>query len=129
MGNAETIDQAARRTVFNEHADIYGKPENNFAIIAEIWSALLQVKITAEQVALMMTGMKLARLVKTPHHRDSQIDVIGYMLCLEQLQKRGANDLSAMPRWWQVRSRRRNHKRRLGASPVSVCDARRRRQH
>lgn len=85
--HVEGIDQEARRLVYGERAATYGHPRGDFAIIAGIWSALLQHEVTVEQVALCMAGLKLARLAKSPSHRDSQVDTIGYMLCLARLQE------------------------------------------
>lgn len=58
----------------------YGTAEENFTRIGIIWGALLdRPAIDAETVALMMTGVKMARLVTTPNHRDSWVDGIGYL--------------------------------------------------
>lgn len=85
--NVEGIDQEARRLVYGDRAATYGHPRGDFAIIAKIWSGILGTQVTEEQVALCMAGLKLARLAKTPTHHDSQVDTIGYMLCLARLQE------------------------------------------
>jgi hypothetical protein len=48
------------------------------ARIAAIWSAILGHPIKPPQVALMMAGLKLARLAHDPQHRDSSIDAAAY---------------------------------------------------
>lgn len=83
----EGIDQEARRLVYGERAQTYGHPRGDFDKIAGLWAALLEIPITAEQVALMMAALKLARLSSTPTHRDSQVDTIGYILCLARVQE------------------------------------------
>jgi len=83
----EGIDQEARRLVYGERAATYGHPRGDFEMIGRLWSAITGTDVTAEMVALMMVCMKLARLASTPTHRDSQVDVIGYALCLARLQE------------------------------------------
>lgn len=73
-----------------------GDPEDNFAYIALMWTALLRARglLTAEQsvteadVARMMAAMKLARDANAPH-RDNRVDLFGYGLCLERVQPTG----------------------------------------
>jgi len=83
----EGIDQEARRLVYGERAQTYGHPRGDFQRIAKIWGAILGTDVSEEQVAIMMAGLKLARLADTPLHRDSQVDTIGYILCLARLQE------------------------------------------
>lgn len=83
----EGIDQEARRLVYGDRAQTYGHPRGDFEKIGKLWGAILGIEVSAEQVALMMVAMKLARLSSTPTHRDSQVDVIGYALCLARLQE------------------------------------------
>jgi hypothetical protein len=83
----EGIDAEARRLVYGERAQTYGHPRGDFDRIAGIWAAILGVPVSAEQVAIMMAGLKLARLADSPKHRDSQVDTIGYILCLARVQE------------------------------------------
>lgn len=81
---AEEIVNGARRGA-------YGHPENNFGRIANLWNAYLAGKpvcampITPQDVALLMVLMKVARLLETPTHRDSAVDICGYAATLEML--------------------------------------------
>lgn len=50
----------------------------NHQRIADIWSVVLQQPVTPEQVALCMAGVKMARLVQSPDHEDSWLDLAGY---------------------------------------------------
>lgn len=84
---AEGIDAEARRLVYGDRAATYGHPRGDFDAIGKIWGAILEMEVSAEDVALCMSGLKLARLAKSPTHRDSQVDAIGYMLCLARLQE------------------------------------------
>jgi Domain of unknown function (DUF6378)/Domain of unknown function (DUF4406) len=99
------IDQTARSYVYGQRAQTYGHPRNDFAIIAGMWRAILKGRVefltptgriedidwdavmTDEVVSICMSALKLARLVKSPGHRDSQVDVCGYMLTLSRLQE------------------------------------------
>lgn len=57
---------------------VYGDPLISHQRIAKLWSALLDVEITAAQVAMMMAAMKLSRLTGSAEHKDSWIDLAGY---------------------------------------------------
>ena len=56
----------------------YGEASKNFQDIATGWSVILGTSISPEEVALMMAWLKMARLFKSPNHRDSWVDLIGY---------------------------------------------------
>ena len=60
----------------------YAHPKVNFQRIADLWSVVLDTKVTPEQVALCMIQVKVARLMNR-HTRDSVIDLIGYSLTLD----------------------------------------------
>lgn len=74
--------QEAERIVCSDREGQYGKPENNFGIIADLWSAYLEMEISPIDVACMMTLLKIAR-IKTGRHfkSDSWVDAIGYLAC------------------------------------------------
>lgn len=58
----------------------YGTAVDNFTTIGALWSALLGVRpISAEEVAMCMTLVKLSRLTNSPNHRDSWVDAAGYV--------------------------------------------------
>lgn len=70
----------------------YGDKLRNFTQIAMGMQMVLATKllpgalITANDVALLMIQVKIARLAKSPDHKDSQIDVAGYIGCMDKLQ-------------------------------------------
>lgn len=80
-----TLLQQADQLIHGQRAVDYGSAHESFSHIAKIWSALLDKKltksITAEEVALLMIGLKSARLLNTPTHTDSWIDIAGYAGC------------------------------------------------
>ena len=60
----------------------YAHPKINFQRIANLWSIILDVDITPEQVALCMIQVKVAREMNR-HTRDNLVDLIGYTLTLD----------------------------------------------
>lgn len=82
------IDEAVRVTHTDRH-ESYAPPEDNFARIALVWTALLDTKLTSElnaaDVARLMAGMKLVRDAWKPA-ADNRVDAIGYLLCLERAE-------------------------------------------
>lgn len=83
------LDEASQYVTQDRNAS-YGEPEDNFGAIAAVWHAQgfrkfdkhgVPVAINATDVALMLAGMKLARLKTNPSHRDSWVDLAGYAAC------------------------------------------------
>lgn len=77
--NPADLAAYAARLVDDERATDYGHPLDNLDRAARIWQVILGCPVTAEQVALCMVGVKIARQV----HRekpDNIADAIGYLL-------------------------------------------------
>lgn len=78
--------QQAIDVVTGDRQESYGNPKTDFEGIALIWSGILNQKlqqpIRAEEVALMMIGLKLRREAHK-HKDDNIIDMHGYGICLE----------------------------------------------
>jgi len=91
MNDAEVREHVldeAKKCVLQDRNSTYGKPEDNFRRIAELWTAYLNIRpkdanapITPTDVAQMMVLMKMARLAHNPAHKDSWVDGIGYLAC------------------------------------------------
>lgn len=79
MDKVEAL-QAAINAVA-ERGENYGSVRENHLRIARLWSVVLGQDVTPEQVALCMTCLKVARLIETPDHEDSWIDIAGYGAC------------------------------------------------
>ncbi len=102
----EIADEAVRIVTGSRRA-AYGKPEQNFGRIAHLWDPWLTDKlllqsqregysaeqqetikdflegtliVSAADVSPMMRLMKEARLLETPDHYDSHVDMVGYAL-------------------------------------------------
>ena len=80
---SDVLDQAKALICGDRLAD-YGAPDVNFGRIAAIWSVILGIPVRADQVALCMTGLKIARLVQAPH-ADSYVDGAGYLALAAEL--------------------------------------------
>ena len=62
-----------------ERGSTYGDAFVNHERIAAFWRVILEKpNIKPEQVAQCMVAVKLARLVETPGHYDSYVDICGY---------------------------------------------------
>ncbi|ANA85619.1 phosphofructokinase [Gordonia phage Splinter] len=56
----------------------YGDAKTNHQRIADMWSVILGKPVEAHEVAACMVALKLARLIETPDHLDSWVDMAGY---------------------------------------------------
>lgn len=86
----------AAKTVSGDRQDLYGRPERNFDVMAELISTYLtakideiidgdRIKITATDVSALMILFKVARVARMPH-RDNWLDIAGYAGCGHQSQ-------------------------------------------
>ena len=80
MNRPEILD-AAKMCVCGQREQDYGSPENNFQIIADLWSAYYGQKFTALDVAMMMTLLKVGRIRSGTATNDSFVDAAGYIAC------------------------------------------------
>jgi hypothetical protein len=76
----------ANELINGQRAKDYGSATKNFGMIARRWSEHLGVTVTPEQVCLCMIELKMCRLASSPDHRDSIIDVAGYIGCIGKLE-------------------------------------------
>ena|SRR3990167_4342104 len=81
-----TILSQAQAIIDGQRKEEYGDVNESFSRIAGLWSAYLDHTITPFDVADMMILLKLSRLKVSPLHKDSSIDIVGYMLCKEKLE-------------------------------------------
>ncbi len=64
----------------------YGHPAYDLGRSAEMWDVLgFGTQDQPEKVALAMIAVKMSRLVTTPAHRDSLLDIIGYAICMDRI--------------------------------------------
>lgn len=86
----EEILKKALQCVNGEREQQYGSPENNFAVIADLWVVYLKnccvssnadVFVVADDVAAMMALLKIARISSGVDKVDNWVDLAGYAAC------------------------------------------------
>ena len=97
MGNRiEKFDTSIR--VVTDERSAYGHPLDDFIQVNMIKVAVSGCPDPAVRHALEMIGVKLARLVTTPDHIDSIIDIAGYArtiaMILDEREKRSRIEVS-----------------------------------
>lgn len=77
----QALREAARLITTERNLD-YGPPSENFDRIARLWSVVLGIEVTMEDVAMCMVAMKMARYAsKSGYQPDTWIDIAGYAGC------------------------------------------------
>jgi hypothetical protein len=90
----DTIFEEAQRIVYGDREKVYGDPGKNIRAIAALWNVYIQEKyplanydfqrgastlyLNEQDVCAIMRLLKEARLMNTPAHRDSLVDICGY---------------------------------------------------
>ena len=74
----EEILEKAEELVNGPRAKHYGDAYLNHERIAKLWSVVLGVEVTVPQVYLCLNQLKVSRLIETPTHADSWVDIAGY---------------------------------------------------
>lgn len=77
------IDEA-KEIVSGQRQDDYGSIDESFTRIAGLWSAYLGKHVDKYDVAKMMMLLKISR-AKNGNHRDSYVDIVGYVECVDRL--------------------------------------------
>jgi hypothetical protein len=83
---ASLVEEALQAV--EERGEKYGHPRENLKRIAEMWTSYLGFSIEIQDVAMMMILLKVARTVETPCHRDSLVDIVGYIHTIEMALSR-----------------------------------------
>ena len=79
MADRSTILTTADHLISKDRADVYGPPRQSFGRIGALWGAMLGTDaIAAETVALMLVQLKVSRIISSPDHEDSWVDLCGY---------------------------------------------------
>lgn len=93
-GNRGSVLLEAHKTINGERQDVYGSPEDSFALIAKYWTTYLRSTIEAQKrsyfmpsdVAMMMALFKIAREANQ-HKRDNLVDCAGYLGIYADMQE------------------------------------------
>ena len=87
MTEREKILEEAKQIICNDRNAQYGEPEDNCALIAELWTAYIGVELDSYDVGMLMVLFKIARLISGTYKRDSLVDLIGYAACAAEGRK------------------------------------------
>lgn len=79
-----SMTEEAQNIVHGQRQQDYGDMDDSFRRIAGLWSAYVGVHIDKYDVAKMMMLLKISR-AKNGNHRDSYVDVVGYVECVDKL--------------------------------------------
>lgn len=102
--NPEEEPERIRAQILNEARDIicsdrnkqYGEPEDNFAVIGELWSQYLRrakganFDLNGYDVGMLMALFKIGRLETGTPKRDNFVDLAGYVGCAAEIALREA---------------------------------------
>lgn len=86
MNRLDTL-KAAAECVCGSREEDYGSPEDNFAVIAALWTAYTGTGVTPKDVAMMMALLKIAR-AKAGSKPDTYVDLAGYAACGAEISAR-----------------------------------------
>ena len=64
----------------------YGGIENNFSHIASVANTMLDLNLTAFDIAIIMTAVKVARIRQSPYKEDNYLDAINYLAFAHELR-------------------------------------------
>lgn len=88
MSNKQPVLKEAHSIIYGDREKTYGHPSKNLEAIATMWGAYLNslgtINLKAENVCVMMTLLKCARLANDPSHRDSVVDGAAYLALIER---------------------------------------------
>ena len=92
--NKSEILKTAENIVNGDREKQYGKAENNFNTIANLWADYLSVKveptdIEPKDVAAMLALLKIARIATGHAKDDNWVDLAGYAACGGEIETNG----------------------------------------
>lgn len=77
MTPLEEFDSAIK-TITDRRGSVYGHPKENFRRIQALKEVTKECEDPLIKEALDMICVKIARLIESPHHIDSWVDIVGY---------------------------------------------------
>ena len=92
------ILEAAAAIVTQDREEQYGKAEDNFGLIAELWASYMRARCCApgadidicpEDVGIMMALLKIARIATGQPKSDNYVDLAGYAACAGEIAMGG----------------------------------------
>lgn len=95
MTRAEIL-KTAEKCVNGDRQRDYGTPEDNFRLIARLWSVTLGRTVTPIEVSVMMMQLKAARILTGRATADSFVDIAGYAACGGEIATGGKQEARGM---------------------------------
>ena len=89
----EFLDEA--KNALFDRGRAYGHPAVNHQRIASLWSTYLEYPVKAEDVAICMALVKIARLIESKNHEDSYLDLVAYSAIAGELATMDWEDFNA----------------------------------
>lgn len=89
----DEILDTAKNIINGEREGTYGKAENSFKTIANLWSGYLDMNVSPIDVANLMILMKIARNSSGVYKEDNWIDICGYAALGGEIQEKENNEL------------------------------------
>lgn len=89
----KTVLQEAQEVVYGPRQAVYGHPRLNFERNAALLNGYVKAKYGVEDlfdaadIGYIMVILKMARLMETPAHRDSLVDMAGYTATIARVQE------------------------------------------
>ena len=92
--NKSEILKTAENIVNGDREKQYGKAEDNFNTIANLWADYLSVKveptdIEPKDVAAMLALLKISRIATGHAKEDNWVDLAGYAACGGEIETNG----------------------------------------
>ena len=93
--NKSEILKTAENIVNGDREKQYGKAEDNFNTIANLWADYLSAKdeptdIEPKDVAAMLALLKIARIASGHAKEDNWVDLAGYAACGGEIETGGS---------------------------------------
>lgn len=90
--NTSTVLAEASDLIYGSRQQEYGNAKTNFGDIGRLWEPILGHEVSAEEVALCLLQLKVARAINDTRQgreikRDTIVDLAGYAGCIEKIQK------------------------------------------
>ena len=82
----------ANKLVGGDREKDYGDKVKNHTNIAKLWSAYLDIKVNAHDVAIMMALLKMARTKLGKVSKDTYIDMSAYSAIAGEIKFKGENN-------------------------------------
>lgn len=91
--NRKQILAEAEQCICCDRENEYGHPEDNLGKVADFWNdyigCRMESKFDAEDVAIMMALLKVARITTGTFKADSYIDAVGYLALAGEMASGG----------------------------------------